>query len=47
VTGAIVGARDAKQVEENVGAANLYLADEEIAKIEGRKSYQPELVTTV
>jgi aryl-alcohol dehydrogenase-like predicted oxidoreductase len=47
VTGAIVGARDAKQVEGNVGAANLYLADEELAKIEGRNSYQPELVTAV
>jgi aryl-alcohol dehydrogenase-like predicted oxidoreductase len=45
VTGAIVGARNAKQVEGNVGAANLYLADEEIAEIEGKNIYEPELVT--
>ena len=45
VTGAIVGARNAKQVEGNVGAADLYLADEEIAEIEGRKINEPELVT--
>jgi aryl-alcohol dehydrogenase-like predicted oxidoreductase len=45
VTGAIVGARNAKQVEGNVGAADLYLAEEEIAEIEGRKINEPELVT--
>jgi len=45
VTGAIVGARDAKQVEGNVGAADLSLANEEIAEIEGRNEYAPELVT--
>ena len=45
VTGAIVGARSARQVEGNVGAAELYLTDEEIAEIEGRNTYQPELVT--
>jgi aryl-alcohol dehydrogenase-like predicted oxidoreductase len=45
VTGAIVGARNAKQVEGNVGAADLHLADEEIAEIEGRNTYEPELVT--
>jgi aryl-alcohol dehydrogenase-like predicted oxidoreductase len=47
VTGAIVGARNAKQVEGNVGAAELYLTDEEIAEIEGRNTYQPELVMAV
>src|SRR5438105_9527980 len=31
VTGAIVGARNAKQVEGNVGAADLNLTDEQIA----------------
>ncbi len=45
VTGAIVGARSAKQVEGNVGAADLYLADEEIAEIEGKNEKVPELVT--
>ena len=45
VTGAIVGARNAKQVEGNVGAADLSLTDEEIAKIEGKNEYEPELVT--
>jgi aryl-alcohol dehydrogenase-like predicted oxidoreductase len=45
VTGAIVGLRNAKQVEGNVGAADLYLADEEIGEIEGRNNYEPELVT--
>jgi len=42
-----VGARSAKQVEGNVGAAELYLTDEEIGDIEGRNTYQPELVTAV
>jgi aryl-alcohol dehydrogenase-like predicted oxidoreductase len=46
VTGAIVGARNAKQVEGNVGAAELQLTDEEIAEIEGRNVREPELVTT-
>ena len=45
VTGAIVGARSARQVEGNVGAADLDLTDEEIAMIEGRNTYEPELVT--
>ena len=40
-----VGAGSAKQVEGNVGAAELYLTDEEIAEIEGRNIYKPELVT--
>src|SRR5438552_9980605 len=45
VIGAIVGARNAKQVEGNVGAADLYLTDDEIAEIEGKNKYAPELVT--
>jgi aryl-alcohol dehydrogenase-like predicted oxidoreductase len=45
VTGAIVGARNAKQVEGNVGAAKLYLTDDEIAEIEGKNVRDPELVT--
>ncbi len=47
VTGAIVGARNAKQVEGNVGAAELRLSDEEIAEIEGGNTYQPELLMAV
>jgi aryl-alcohol dehydrogenase-like predicted oxidoreductase len=43
VTGAIVGARSAKQVEGTVGAADLRLADEEIAEIEGRNIREPQL----
>jgi len=46
VTGAIVGARNAKQVEGNVGAADVCLTDEEIAEIEGKNEYVPQLVTT-
>jgi aryl-alcohol dehydrogenase-like predicted oxidoreductase len=46
VTGAIVGARNAKQVEGNAGAAELYLADEEMAEIEGKNLNEPALVTT-
>jgi aryl-alcohol dehydrogenase-like predicted oxidoreductase len=45
VTGAIVGARNAKQVEGNVGAADLRLTEEEIAEIEGKNEYAPQLVT--
>jgi len=45
VTGAIVGARNAKQVEGNVDAATLRLTNKEIAEIEGRNTYEPELVT--
>jgi aryl-alcohol dehydrogenase-like predicted oxidoreductase len=45
VTGAIVGARNAKQVEGNVDAATLRLTDKEIAEIEGRSIREPELVT--
>jgi aryl-alcohol dehydrogenase-like predicted oxidoreductase len=47
VTGAIVGARNAKQVEGNVGADELRLSDEEIAEIEGSNIYEPQLVTAV
>jgi aryl-alcohol dehydrogenase-like predicted oxidoreductase len=45
VTGAIVGARSAKQVEGTVGAANLSLTDEEVAEIEGRNIREPQLST--
>jgi aryl-alcohol dehydrogenase-like predicted oxidoreductase len=45
VTGAIVGARSAKQVEGTVGAADLRLTDEDIAAIEGKNVNEPELVT--
>jgi aryl-alcohol dehydrogenase-like predicted oxidoreductase len=45
VTGAIVGARNAKQVEGNVGAADLRLTEEEIVEIEGKNEYAPQLVT--
>jgi aryl-alcohol dehydrogenase-like predicted oxidoreductase len=40
VTAAIVGARSARQVEGNVGAAELNLTDEDIAEIEGRNIYE-------
>ena len=42
-----MGARNAKQVEGNVGADELYITDEEIAEIERRNTYEPELVTAV
>jgi aryl-alcohol dehydrogenase-like predicted oxidoreductase len=45
VTGAIVGARNAKQVEGNVEAATLRLTKKEILKIEGKDIFEPELVT--
>src|SRR5438477_1902623 len=45
VTGAIVGARNARQVEGNVGAAELQLSEEEVAEIEGKNKTEPELVT--
>jgi aryl-alcohol dehydrogenase-like predicted oxidoreductase len=45
VTGAIVGARNAKQVEGNVDAATLRLTNKEVAEIEGRSLREPELVT--
>ncbi|MEY2546645.1 MAG: hypothetical protein QOG48_1762 [Verrucomicrobiota bacterium] len=46
VTGAIVGARNAKQVEGNVDAATLYLTKKEMAEIEGKNVREPELLTT-
>ena len=45
VTGAIVGARNATQVEGNVDAATLRLTNKEIGEIEGKNIYEPELVT--
>lgn len=45
VTGAIVGARNAEQVEGNVGAAQLCLSVEEITEIEGKNAPEPELIT--
>jgi len=45
VTGAIVGARNAKQVEGNVDAATFRLTTKEIAEIEGKNEREPELVT--
>ena len=42
VTGAIVGARNAQQVEKNVGAAELQLNDEDVAAIEAGKVEEPE-----
>ena len=47
VTGAIVGARNAQQVEGNVEAATLRLTKKEIEEIEGKNIYEPELVTAV
>lgn len=44
VTAAIVGARNAVQVEKNVGAAELPLTDDDVAEIEGRKVQQPESI---
>jgi aryl-alcohol dehydrogenase-like predicted oxidoreductase len=45
VTGAIVGARNARQVEGIVGATDLSLTDGEIDEIEGNKIDQPRLIT--
>ena len=42
VTGAIVGARNAEQVERNIGAADLQLTDEDVDVIEGAR--EPALV---
>jgi aryl-alcohol dehydrogenase-like predicted oxidoreductase len=44
VTGAIVGARSARQVGENVGAPGLRLTKEEIAEIEEKNRHEPELI---
>ncbi len=45
VTAAIVGVRSPQQVEQNLGAADLYLTDDDVAEIEGRNTYKPALVT--
>jgi len=45
VAGAIVGARNAEQVERNVGAADRELTDEDVSKIEGKEIFDAELVT--
>jgi len=44
VTGAIVGARSAEQVEGNVDAATLRLTNKEIDQIDGKNIYEPELI---
>jgi len=44
VTAAIVGARSPQQVEQNVGAADLHLNEEDVAEIEGVNEPQPGLV---
>jgi aryl-alcohol dehydrogenase-like predicted oxidoreductase len=45
VTAAIVGARSPQQVEQNVGAADLQLTDEDVAEIEGNSVQKLQLVT--
>jgi aryl-alcohol dehydrogenase-like predicted oxidoreductase len=45
VTGAIVGARSARQVDGIMGAAEIRLTDEEIAEIENKDVAAQELVT--
>jgi aryl-alcohol dehydrogenase-like predicted oxidoreductase len=45
VTGAIAGARNVKQVEGKLSAADISLTDEEIAEIEGKNENVPQLVT--
>jgi aryl-alcohol dehydrogenase-like predicted oxidoreductase len=45
VTAAIVGARNAEQVERNVGAVELQLTDEDVAEIEGVNAHEPALIT--
>jgi aryl-alcohol dehydrogenase-like predicted oxidoreductase len=45
VTAAIVGARNARQVEGTVGAATLRLTEEEVAEIEGKNLREPQLGT--
>jgi aryl-alcohol dehydrogenase-like predicted oxidoreductase len=46
VTAAIVGARNAQQVEGNVGAVDLHLTDAEITEIEGGNEHEGNLATT-
>ena len=45
VTGAIVGARSARQIEGTVGAADLHLTDEEVDEIEDKNIREPQLGT--
>jgi aryl-alcohol dehydrogenase-like predicted oxidoreductase len=45
VTAAIVGARNAEQVEKNVGALEFQLTDEDVEEIEGVNAHEPALVT--
>jgi aryl-alcohol dehydrogenase-like predicted oxidoreductase len=45
VTAAIVGARNAEQVEKNVGAVEFQLTDEDVEEIEGVNAHEPALVT--
>ena len=45
VTAAIVGARNAEQVEKNVGAAEFQLTEEDLEEIEGVNPHEPALVT--
>ena len=45
MTAAIVGARNAEQVEKNVGAVELQLTDEDVAEIEGVNAHEPALIT--
>jgi aryl-alcohol dehydrogenase-like predicted oxidoreductase len=45
VTAAIVGARNAEQVERNVGAADLQLTDEDVLRIENREILETEVVS--
>lgn len=47
VTGAIVGARNPRQVEGTIGAVDLHLGPEEIAEIEGRNVRDLELARAV
>jgi aryl-alcohol dehydrogenase-like predicted oxidoreductase len=47
VTGAIVGARSAKQVEGNVGAATLRLSHEDIAEIDAQNERTQRTVNAV
>jgi len=45
VTAAIVGARTPQQVEQNVGAADLHLTDDDVMEIEGVAEHEVSLVT--
>jgi aryl-alcohol dehydrogenase-like predicted oxidoreductase len=45
VTAAIVGARSPQQVEQNVGAAELHLTDDDVAEIEGVGEHKPNFAS--